>query len=236
MANLKTKSLEDLPKFLVTAVTGGETLDDGYRSFEIEGTSDPALEGSFTEITKGTGVQWFWLLYGDRGYLTPILKTFDKLAGTAVFVCYEKEEPKVLGLEMAYLSAYWQAFNVWMVLDSGWGWERTQFLGTDAVAEDYEAQDLSIVEGREIRVWTKLEAAGAGRGQSRHYPATDQTLPVRSGTRSVPAAWGHEQCGLCNAHIDAGEFGYRDPEERWMCEKCYERYAIRHDLAFLDEL
>jgi len=236
MATSKPKTLEDLPKFRVTAVREGETSNDGYRSFELEGTFDPALESSFTQITKGTGVQWFWLLHGDRGYLSPMLKTFDKLAGTAVLICYEKDEPKVLGMELAYLSPYWQAFNVWMVLDSGWGWERKQFLGADAVAEDYEAQDISIIEGREIRVWTKLEPAGESRGQSRHYPATDQTLPVRSGNRLVPAAWGHEHCGLCNAHIDAGEFGYRDPDERWMCEQCYERYALRHDLVFLDEL
>jgi hypothetical protein len=236
MADLKPKTLEDLPKFVVTAVREGETSDDGYRLFEIEGTFDPVLESSFTQIAKGTGALWFWLLHGDRGYLSPMLKSFDKLAGTAVLVCYEKDEPRVLGLELAYLNPYWQAFNVWMVLDSGWGWERTQFQGADAVAEDYEAQDISIVEGREIRVWTKLEPAGARGGQSRHYPAADQTLPVPSGSRLVPAAWGHEHCGLCNAHIDAGTFAYRDPDKRWMCEKCYERYASRHDLAFLDEL
>jgi len=99
MATSKPKTLEDLPKFRVTAVREGETSNDGYRSFELEGTFDPALESSFTQITKGTGVQWFWLLHGDRGYLSPMLKTFDKLAGTAVLICYEKDEPKVVGNE-----------------------------------------------------------------------------------------------------------------------------------------
>lgn len=165
-----------------------------------------------------------------------MLKSFDKQTRTAILTCDEKEEPKILGLELAYLSSYWQNFHVWMVLDPDWGWQRRQFQGTDAVAEDYETKDVSIVEGREVRVWTKLEPAGTSRGQSRYYPAADQTLPVRSDTRLVPGAWGHEHCELCNEHIDAGMFGFCDPDERWMCEKCYERYVVRHDLAFVDEL
>ena len=123
-----------------------------------------------------------------------------------------------------------------MVLDPNWGWEREQFGGTDAVAEDYESKDISIVRDREIRVWTKLEPTGVSRGQSRHYPATDQALPVRSGTRLVPSGWGHEHCELCKAHIDAGMFGYCDPGKSWMCEKCYERFVKRRDLSFVDEL
>jgi hypothetical protein len=122
------------------------------------------------------------------------------------------------------------------VRDPNWGWKRSQFQGTNAIAEDYEAKDVSIVGGREVRVWTKLEPTGASRGQSRHYPATDQTLPVRSGTRLVPAGWGHEHCELCHDHIDAGMFGYCDSGNRWMCEKCYERFVMQCDLAFVDEL
>ena len=117
-----------------------------------------------------------------------------------------------------------------------WGWERMQFRGTDAIAEDYEAKDLSIVGGREVKVWTKLEPAGETTGHSRHYPAPDQSLPVRAGTRLVPAGWGHEHCELCNEHIDAGMFGECDPGGRWMCEKCYQRYVTPCDLAFVDEL
>lgn len=232
----KSKTLEDFPKFVVTAVRPGATSDGGYQWFEIEGRFDPILDGPFDHIVKGTVPQWFWLLFRDRGSLCPMLKSFDKETRTAILTCQEKEEPKVLGLELAYLSPYWQAFDVWMVLDPNWGWERRQFQGTDAVAEDYEAKDVSIVERREVKVWTKLEPTGVNRGQSRHYPATDQTLPVRSGTRLVPGAWGHEHCEFCNEHIDAGMFGYCDPGERWMCENCYKRYVARRDLAFVDEL
>ncbi len=123
-----------------------------------------------------------------------------------------------------------------MVLHQNWSWEKRQFHGVDAVAEDYEAKDISMVAGREVRVWTKLIPVGEDTGQSRHYPAADQTLPAASGSRLVPSGWSHEHCELCHAHIDAGDFGYCDPRERWMCEKCYERYVMQHDLAFVDEL
>lgn len=232
----KLKTLEDFPKFVVTALHRGTTSEDGYTSFELEGSFDRILDGTFDKIIADTIPRWFWLLFGERGYLCPMLKSFDKEASTAILICQEKEEPRVVGLELAYLSPYWQAFNVWMVLDPNWGWGRERFKGTDAVAEDYEAKDVSIVAGREVKVWTKLEPTGVSRGQSRHYPATDQTLPARSGTRLVPSGWGHEHCELCKEHIDAGMFGYCDPGKRWMCEKCYERYVTRHDLAFVDEL
>jgi len=232
----KPKTLEDLPKFIVTAVHLGATSEDGYRRFEVEGVFDPILESRFDQIIEEKAPSWFWLLFGDHECLCPMLKSFDRETRTAVLVCDEKEELSAVGLELAYLSPYWQAFHVWMVLDPSWGWERKQFQGTDAVAEDYEAKEVSIVAGREVRVWTKLEPTGESGGRSRHYPATDQTLPVRSGTRLVLGAWGLEECELCNGHIDAGIFGYCDPGERWMCEKCYERYVARRDLAFVDEL
>jgi hypothetical protein len=232
----KPKTLEDLPKFVATTVCRGTTSEDGYTSFELEGSFDRILESTFDKIIADAIPRWFWLLFGERGCLCPMLKSFDREASTAILTCQEKEEPRVVGLELAYLSPYWQAFNVWMVLDPSWGWRREQFKGTDAVAEDYESKDVSIVGGREVKVWTKLEPTGMSQGQSRHYPATDQTLPVRSGTRLVPSGWGHEHCELCKEHIDAGMFGYCDPGERWTCEKCYERYVTRHDLAFVDEL
>ena len=116
------------------------------------------------------------------------------------------------------------------------GVEQGQTITADAFAEDYEATDVSVVGGREVRVWTKLEPTGTGSGQSRHYPATDQTVPVRTGARLISGGWGHEHCGLCNEHIDALMVGYCDSDEHWMCDKCHERYVARGDLSFVDEL
>jgi len=236
MEIVKPKTLEDFPKFVVTTVRRGAPSEAGYTWFELEGAFDRIPGSSFDHTIEGTGTRWFWLLFGERRYLCPMLKSFDKETKTAILICQEKEEPRVVGLELAYLSSYWNAIDVWMVLDPNWGWERKQFHGIDAVAEDYEAKDISIVGGREVKVWTKLEPVGVSRGQSRHYPATEQSLPVRPGTRLVPSGWGHEHCELCNEHIDAGMFGYCDSEDRWMCERCYERYVTCHDLAFVDEI
>ncbi len=222
------KALEDFPKFVVTALRRGPTTDAGYTHFEIEGSFDRTIEGM--------SPYWFWLLFGKRGCLCTGVQSLDNDTRQAILTFESTDEPDIVGQSLAYLSPYWQAFHVWMVIDPKWGWEKHEFRGTDAVAEDYESKDVSIVGDREVRVWTKLEPTGISTGQSRHYPATDQTLPVRSGTRLVPAGWGHEHCELCKSHIDAGMFGYCDPGKRWMCEKCYDRYVTRRDLAFVDEL
>jgi hypothetical protein len=223
-----SKTLDDFPKFIVAAVRRGATSDDGYTRFE--------LEGKFDRVIEKIDPHWFWLLLGERECLCASLKSLDKETEVAILTCDQKEEPKILGQAVAYLSPYWQAFNVWMVLDPNWGWERKQFHAVDAVAQEYESKEISIVEGREVKVWTKLEPAEGQTGQSRHYPETDQTLPLSSSARLVPSGWDHEHCELCKAHIDAGTFGYCDPRERWMCVTCYERYVMRRDLAFVDEL
>jgi hypothetical protein len=224
----KPKTLEDFPKFSVVAVGRGATSATGYTRFE--------MEGEFDRIIEWLGPHWFWLLIGEHDCLCATLKSLDRETRLAVLTCDEKDEPDVVGQTLAYLSPYWQAQNVWMVLDPNWGWKKTQFRGLDAVAQDYEAKDISIVDGREVKIWTKLEPVDRGRGASRHYPASNQSSPPEPESRLVPGGWSHEHCDLCKNHIDAGEFGYRDPAERWMCEKCYERYVMARDLAFVDEL
>jgi hypothetical protein len=221
------KTLADLPQFTVTAVCRGETSDTGYTHFEIE--------GSFDRITKTMDGHWFWALYGERECVCASLESLDREGNTALLSFEEENEPQILGQKLACLSPYWQAFHVWMVLEPRWIWEQKEVQGTDAVAEDYEADEVSLIEGREIKVWTKVEPAASGRGKTRYYPAADQTLPVRPGTRIVPSVWDHEHCELCRAHIHAGEVGYCDLSNHWLCEQCHARYVVNHDLAFIDE-
>jgi hypothetical protein len=224
----KLKSLEDFPQFTVTGVRRGATSDTGYTRFE--------LDGGFDRVVETLDPYWFWLLFGDREYLYASLKSLDNETQAAILTSDEEIEPKVVGHSLAYLSRSWQAFHVWMVLDPRWVWERKVLPSTDAVAEDYESKDVSIVDGREVSVWTKLEPVEGRGDQNRHYPATDQTLPPRHGTYLVAAGWDHEHCELCHSHLDAGHFGYRDLGEHWTCEKCCGRYVATHDLAFVDEL
>jgi hypothetical protein len=224
----RPKTLEDFPHFIVAGVSRGATAADGYTRFELDGRFDRGVEESVQH--------WFFLLFDKQTSLCVTLKSLDKETSAAILTCDEKDEPDVAGHSLAYLSRQWRPHNIWMVLDTDWGWGKKQFRGLDAIAQDYEAKDISIVDGREVKVWTKLEPVRDTGGQSRHYPASDQNSPRSSESRLVPLGWDHEHCELCNTHIDVGDFGYRDPGECWMCEKCYERYVTPRDLAFVDEL
>jgi hypothetical protein len=228
MTQHRPKSLADFPLFLVSAVRRGETSADGYTRFE--------LDGRFDRVIQEIDPHWFWLLFNERDCVCAALQSLDDETLVAILSCNESNEPKATGKTLAYLSPRWQAYHVWMVLDPNWGWERKQFYGADAVAEDYDAGEIARVGEREIRVWTKLELIGERAGASRHYPAHDQTLPPNLEPRLVPGGWGHEHCDLCRSHIEVGEFGHCDQNGRWVCEKCYERYVAAHNLAFVDEL
>lgn len=127
----KPKTLEDLPTFKVAAVRRGKTSDAGYTRFE--------LDGRFDRVIDRIDPHWFWLLFGHQDCICATLESLDKATNGAILSCAERDEPKVDGQTLFYLSPHWQAYNVWTVLDSNWGWERNQFHGVDAVAEDYEA-------------------------------------------------------------------------------------------------
>lgn len=222
------KTLGDFPQFVVTALRRGPTAEEGYTHFELEGYFDRSV------TVEPDGPQWFWLLFEKRGCVCAGVRSIDKETRAAALYFDAREEPQVVGQTLAYLSSYWDAFNVWMVLDPDWGWEKKQFLGIDAIAEDYQSKDTSLVDGREVKVWTKLSPVREG--SSRHYPAADQSRLPLGEARLIPLGWDHEHCELCKAHIDIGMFGYCDTEDRWMCENCYARYVVTHDLAFVDEL
>jgi hypothetical protein len=101
------------------------------------------------------------------------LQSPDKETLKAILTCDEKDEPRVVRESLAYPSPQWQAYHVWMVLDPTWGWDKNDFRERLAVAEDYDAGETSSVEGRDVRVGTKLELIGGREGTSRHYPARD---------------------------------------------------------------
>ena len=199
----------------------------GYTQFELDGTFDRTIEA--------IDPHWFWLLFGKKDYLCASLKSLDKLTKAAILTFEVKDEPRTLG-RRSLISALTGRLLMcgWFLTQPGDG-EKKQVKGDDAVAEDYESKDISIVEGREVRVWTKIEPVEGRRGQSRHYPATDQTLPPKSEPRRFLRV-GPRALRVVQSSYHAGQFGYCDPGERWMCEKCYDRYVMQRDLAFVDEL
>jgi hypothetical protein len=93
-----------------------------------------------------------------------------------------------------------------------------RFQAVDAVAETYEAKEVSIVDGREVKTWTKLERADRRGFTERYAPFGDKSLPSSPNPQLIPGGWKHEHCQLCRRHIDDGDFGYRDRDELWMCE------------------
>lgn len=212
----------------MVSVRRGESYPTGYTRLELHGQFDRTIE----EIDP----HWFWLLGQENDALCASLGSLNKETRRAILTCDAQEAPNVGSPTLFYLSPYWQAYHVWMVLDPNWGWARTRFDGKDAVAEDYEASSISIVDGREVKVWTKLEPLDGSGVMSRHYPSGDQTPVGSPKARIIPGGWDHEHCSLCKEHIDAGQLGYCDPDKRWICEKCYERYVVPRDLSFVDEL
>ena len=142
----KPKTLEDFPQFIVSAVRRGKTSAAGFTRFE--------LDGKFDRIIPNIDPNWFWLLFGANDSLCATLQSLDKESRAAILTCDVRDEPRVVGETLAFLSPYWQAYHVWMVLDPAWGWNKKRFQGADAVAEDYDARETSVVEGRNVRVWT----------------------------------------------------------------------------------
>jgi hypothetical protein len=93
-----------------------------------------------------------------------------------------------------------------------------------------------MVDGREVQTWTKLQRADKHTSTERYAPAAEQASLSGGAQQVIPGGWDHEHCQLCRGHIDHGDFGYRDQDELWMCESCYNKYVKSHDLSFIDEL
>ena len=221
----KPKRLEDLPQFTTTSVRELSTDSTGYTEYELRGEFDriPALSDPRC-----------WLLQPGGGYLIGDLTIVDPNARTAAYLTSEQALPATVGSQFAFLSAHWQAFHVWMVLDPGWPWERRLFKASDAIARPFEAADASIIDGKEVRRWMEIKKADGSSPITRIYPDLNgqASLP----TDMIPGGWDHEHCELCKNQIRAGDYGYIDSDGRWMCATCYEKYVLPRDLSFIGEI
>jgi len=226
MNQYSRKTLEDFPKFHLSRLSRGETSQEGFTAFELEGEFDRPIERE-EEIT------WFWLLIGERAAIRAQWKSFAEDTRAATLVAHEKELPEIAGKTLYYLGRRWDPYQVWMVLDEQWGWERVRFQAVDAVAETYEAKDISIIDGRPVKTWTKMQRADKRTSTTRYAPAVEQSSPSSAGQQVIPGGWDHEHCQLCRGHIDHDDIGYRDRDELWMCENCYDTYVKPHDLSFV---
>jgi len=222
------KTLEDFPKFSVSQLTRVGTDSQGFTRFE--------LNVEFNRPIQRRGeITWFWLLTSGRAAVCVQWKSVGP-GNVATLTADEKEMPEIVGKTLYYLSSAWDPRHVWMVLDEQWGWKRVLFQAVDAIAETFEATDVSIIDGREVKTWTKLSRADKRGSTERYAPPLDDTLPSGTAPRLVPGGWDHEHCELCREHIDNGDFGYQDKDDNWLCENCYDRYVKPHDLSFVDDL
>jgi hypothetical protein len=116
-----------------------------------------------------------------------------------------------------------------MVTESQWKWKEVTFEPSDAIAERVPTDGST--EG-----WIKTSKKVSPDGKERVYPVNsqgDSILPKATPECIVPAGWDHEHCELCNGHIDAGDVGYIDLGEHWVCKVCYTKYVLTNDLSFL---
>lgn len=103
----KRKTLGDFPHFIVSEVQPREVVPS-HVCFNLIGHFDN---------TKGVQAGRCWLLGSDRSAFIGDLSSFGEDIGSAVFDGIDKIVPAVQGAKLAYLSAYWQAHHVWMILD-----------------------------------------------------------------------------------------------------------------------
>lgn len=198
------KTLDDFPHFIVSEVQPGETFPS-YVSFKLVGRFD-----NIKDVRAGRS----WLLQSDRTAFIGDLSSFGLEADSALFDGVDKRPP-VEGAKLAYLSAYWQAHHVWMILDGGLRWEKIIFREMAAVRESFTAAD-----GKH---YTKLSKLQPGK----NIPAQAEV---------VAGGWDHEHCELCNKHIDPGDFAYTTRDGLWVCLSCFEKYVEPKDLSFVNDL
>lgn len=224
---VQAKTVDDLPHFRVREVKQNQSNRD---YFELVGTLDR---------TSGVVEGRCSLLFPFGGVLTALpayLESLDLEDKTARIHASSKGRPEVLDLVLAYLHPQWDPLHVWMVALPTWTWNRSLFQATDATSERVKGNSPQILDGEEIHDWIKIKEEGKSTGLSRYYPVFPSgrtTLPRIEPDGVIKGGWNHTDCELCRGHIDAGQYGYTDPSQHWVCETCYERYVAYHDLSFM---
>lgn len=220
------KTIDDLPRLQVSAMKQSQTCGIDYQLF-----------GAFTR-TAGVNEGQCSLLVPGKDVLIALsgnLRFQGAAAGIALFETSDERMPEVVGLSLTYVGPEWEPYHVWMVAEPKWKWSKTLFRAEDAVSKIVEGNGVSIVEGEEVGKWIEVKKKG-GSSLSRYYPVFPSgktTLPPIGSDGIIEGGWTHAHCELCDAHIDPEHYGYLDLGEHWVCEGCYSRYVVNHDLSFI---
>jgi hypothetical protein len=197
----RRKLISDLPQFSISAA---QYWADEYDTIDLTGLFDH-LEG----VREGM----CWLLLSEKQSYYGEMSSFSSEAKTGLFRTHVKSPPIFEAVTFCYLSAYWQAYHVWMVTDTNLSWQELVFESFAAVSDRIEGSD-----GQKL---TRLRKASP---EDLRNP--DLTI--------VQNGWDHEHCELCNSHIDPGDQCYYGDASYWVCRSCYQKYVQPHDLSFID--
>jgi hypothetical protein len=174
-----------------------------------QGEDGVVLTGHFSHL-RGVRNDGGWLYRTDAPAIVGSLSRVPAAPGEPVEF-RSPDDDMAAGLAAGetypWVDHYWQAYHVTMILAGRW--EPRRFV---AEAAHYFRQGGVVG-------WQPVGGA---------IPEGAEDLGVREG------AWDHEHCELCNAHIGGpgDPDGYVDPDERWLCRACYERYAVPRDVSF----
>lgn len=222
------KTVGDLPRFCISKVSRSESNKDYV---ELSGGFDRA-----EEVVEGLCS----LLKPDANTLTALdgyvqFESSDRK--TAHIYTLSEVSPEVVGVDLSYVHPRWRPRHVWMVSLPTWKWRRSEYVARDAIGKIVESTQVSVVDGEEITHWIHVSEKGKDGGLSRSYPVFPSgkaTLQIEP-DGIIKGGWTHAHCELCNGQVEAGNYGYVDPSEHWVCEKCYARYVETHDLSFMFE-
>ncbi len=170
------------------------------------------LRGSFSHlrgVRSGRGWLYIWssdAILGDLAELDPESKT-------ARFTSVNPRVELQPGQSFPWLDGYWDPWHVAMVLGPETSFKRVAF------------QPQAAVSFRQPSVPGHTVLAPEGQA----LPADAQEVRV------LDQGWDHEHCKLCMQTIGVGGMadGYVNPENRWLCTDCFEKFVVRHDLSFL---
>ena len=170
---------------------------------------DVLLNGIFNRV-KGVSERRSWLIKEQESFIGD-LKGLDFEKQTAEFVTPDERAKNVSrGDQFTWIDGYWNASLILRILDKNKPWFKEVFEPTDA---------QEFIQGK-ARGWTKVGS---------EVPKDAER------TKIIPKGWDHEHCEICRSEIGAGGnlIGYKDEENLWLCQKCYDLYASRNDLSFL---
>jgi len=163
-------------------------------------------------------------IHNDAGYLyrpvgPSIVGSFDAVPQQAdvplVFITPDADLAAELapGTVYAWLDIYWQPYHLDMILAGPVHWHQRTFTATPA----HYFRQAGV---------TGWQPAGGP------LPKDAEDLGIRSD------AWDHAHCELCRTTIGANGApdGYVNAQDYWLCQSCFDRYAVHQDISFAAEV